>query len=66
MKLESQNWSAWYNLMPPGPHTLIVTGTINVGNNSDSSTIVFDSIEKSKSAKFDSQSHTKNNFYPQR
>lgn len=43
----SENWNAWINMMPPGPPTLHVAGTLDVGNESDSATLVFDSLEKS-------------------
>lgn len=47
MKITNSDWYAWYNVMPGGnPHTLHVTGTIDVGNNSDSATLVVDSFEK--------------------
>lgn len=46
MSEKSKGWSAWINVMPPGPPTLHVTGTIDVGNESDSATLVFDSWQK--------------------
>ena len=39
-------WYAWVNMMPPGPPALHVTGSIDVGNESDSATPIFDSLEK--------------------
>jgi hypothetical protein len=49
MKINQQtsNWTAWYNVQPPGPHTLHVKGQIDVGNASDSAELVFEGIEKS-------------------
>lgn len=38
---------AWVNMMPGSQPTLHVTGVVAIGNESDSATISFDSIEKS-------------------
>ncbi len=40
-------WHAWYNVMPPGPSTFHVKGEVDVGNTSDSATLVYDSLLKS-------------------
>lgn len=42
----NSEWHAWVNMMPPGPPTLHITGSIDVGNESDSATIEFDSLQK--------------------
>lgn len=42
----SNEWYAWINMMLPGPPSLHVTGSVDVGNGSDSATLVFDSLEK--------------------
>jgi len=47
-----QKWDAWINMMPPGPPTLHVTGTIDVGNEVESATIVFDSLDVNGGVKF--------------
>ncbi len=43
----SSNWRAWVNMMPGTPPVLHVVGSIDVGNESDSASIIFDSLEKS-------------------
>ena len=43
----SSEWHAWINMIPPGPSALHVTGTVDVGNEGDSATIEFDSLQKS-------------------
>lgn len=32
MSMQCREWYAWLNTMPPGPHKLIVTGDVLVGN----------------------------------
>jgi hypothetical protein len=39
-------WQAWYNIMPGQNPSLHVVGEIDFGNESDSATIVFDSLLK--------------------
>ena len=41
------SWHAWVNMMPGTASTLHVFGEIDVGNTSDSASLVFDSFEKS-------------------
>lgn len=49
IKSDTSTWTAWYNAQPPGPHTLHVTGQIDVGNESVGAQLVFAGIEKSQS-----------------
>lgn len=39
-------WIAWINMMPSAQSILHIKGTIDVGNESDSYTLKFDSIQK--------------------
>ena len=44
------DWKAWFNVMPSttsATPTLNVLGSVDMGNVSDSATLVFDSLEKS-------------------
>ncbi len=45
-KTMNSDWQAWVNAMPGKQPSLHVTGIVDVGNESDSATLIFDSIEK--------------------
>lgn len=64
VKQNQGNWNAWINMMPGQPPMLHVTGVIDVGNESDSLTITFDSIEKKNPPNLVLRVHSKTIFIP--
>lgn len=45
-KSSKDKWDAWFNMMPPGPPTLHVKGTVDVGDEGTGATLEFGGLEK--------------------